>query len=57
MNDPAWGLSAEEKADFFASFFDQSIHPVFDNQRLGFPPNRSMEMLFYNQTWLEELGL
>lgn len=56
VDDPAWGLSAEEKADFFAGFFDQGVHPAFDNQRLGFPPNRSMEMLYYNQTWLEELG-
>ena len=32
------------------------MHPLFDNQRLGFPPNRSMEVLYYNQTWLEELG-
>ncbi len=56
VNDAYWGLSAEEQADFYAGFFNQSIHPVFDNQRLGFPPNRSMEMLYYNQTWLEELG-
>lgn len=56
MDDATWGLSEEEKADFFPSFFDQSVHPVFDNQRLGFPPNRSMEVLYYNQTWLEELG-
>ncbi len=56
LNDPTWGLTAEEQADFYASFFNQSIHPVFDNQRLGFPPNRSMEVMFYNQTWLEELG-
>ena len=56
MDDPTWGLTAEEKADFFASFIEQGVQPVFDNQRLGFPPNRSMEVLFYNQTWLEELG-
>ncbi|MEZ4732392.1 MAG: extracellular solute-binding protein [Caldilineaceae bacterium] len=56
INDPTWGLSEEEQADFFPSFFDQSVHPVFDNQRLGFPPNRSMEVMYYNQTWLEELG-
>lgn len=56
VNDPYWGLSAEEQADFYASFFNQSIHVAFDNQRLGFPPNRSMEVMFYNQTWLEELG-
>lgn len=56
VNDATWGLSAEDKADFYPSFFDQSVHPAFDNQRLGFPPNRSMEVLYYNQTWLEELG-
>lgn len=54
--DETWGLTDEDLNDFFGSFFDQSIHPAFDNQRLGFPPNRSMEVLYYNQTWLEELG-
>jgi multiple sugar transport system substrate-binding protein len=56
VDDAAWGLSEEDQADFYPTFFNQSIHPAFDNQRLGFPPNRSMEVLFYNQTWLEELG-
>ncbi len=56
VDDPHWGLTEEERNDFYDSFFNQSIHPVFDNQRLGFPPNRSMEVLYYNQTWLEELG-
>ncbi|HZD10232.1 MAG TPA: extracellular solute-binding protein, partial [Candidatus Binatia bacterium] len=56
LDDPSWGLSQETQDDFYASFFNQSIHPAFDNQRLGFPPNRSMEVLYYNQTWLEELG-
>lgn len=56
IDDPTWGLSEEDKADFYASFFDQSVHVLFDNQRLGFPPNRSMEVLYYNATWLQELG-
>ena len=56
VNDPTWGFSAEEQADFYESFFNQSIHVAFDNQRLGFPPNRSMEVMYYNQTLLEELG-
>ncbi len=56
IDDPTWGLSADEKADYFASFVEQGVHPVFDGQRLGFPPNRSMEVLYYNLTWLEELG-
>ncbi|HXF64198.1 MAG TPA: extracellular solute-binding protein [Caldilineaceae bacterium] len=56
LNDPKWGLSEEEIADFYPAFLEQGVHPIFDNQRLGFPPNRSMEVLYYNQTWLEELG-
>jgi multiple sugar transport system substrate-binding protein/sn-glycerol 3-phosphate transport system substrate-binding protein len=56
IDDATWGLSAEDKADFYQAFLEQSVNPLFDNQRLGFPPNRSMEVIFYNQTWLEELG-
>lgn len=56
LDDAKWGFSAEEQADFYPSFFDQSVHPSFGDQRLGFPPNRSMEVIYYNQTWLEELG-
>ena len=56
IDDATWGLTPEAKADFYPTFLEQAVQPLFDNQRLGFPPNRSMEMLFYNQTWLEELG-
>jgi multiple sugar transport system substrate-binding protein len=56
VNDPTWGLTEEEIADFYPVFWEQGLHPAFDNQRLGFPPNRSEEMLYYNQTVLEELG-
>lgn len=56
LNDPTWGLSAEEQAAFYQSFFNQSIHVAFDDQRLGFPPNRSMEMLHVNMSYLRDLG-
>jgi multiple sugar transport system substrate-binding protein/sn-glycerol 3-phosphate transport system substrate-binding protein len=56
LYDPDWGMTKEQREDFYQSFLEQGVHPAFDNQRLGFPPNRSMEVLFYNQTWLEELG-
>jgi multiple sugar transport system substrate-binding protein/sn-glycerol 3-phosphate transport system substrate-binding protein len=55
IDDANWGLG-EEKDDFYAAFLEQGVHGAFGNQRLGFPPNRSMLMMFYNQTWLEELG-
>ncbi len=56
INDPTFGLTAEEWDDFYPVFRSQSVHPLFDNQRLGFPPQRSMEVLYYNQSWLDELG-
>ncbi|OUC06537.1 hypothetical protein RY27_20430, partial [Litorilinea aerophila] len=56
VNSPKWGLSEEEQADFFPGFFNSDIFPSFGNQRLGFPPNRSMEVMYYNLDWLQELG-
>ncbi len=51
-----WGLSDDEKADFFAGFYSADVFPSFGGERLGFPPNRSMEMLYYNSDWLAELS-
>ena len=56
INDPEYGLSEEAVDDFYPTFLQQGVHPEFGNERLGFPPNRSMEVLYYNQSWLEELG-
>lgn len=56
VNSAKWGLPADEQADFFPGFFAQDVFPNFDNARLGFPPNRSMEVLYYNMEWLTELG-
>jgi multiple sugar transport system substrate-binding protein/sn-glycerol 3-phosphate transport system substrate-binding protein len=56
INSEKWGLSAEDQADFFPSFWDQDVLAVYDGQRLGFPPNRSMEIMYYNLDWLKELG-
>ena len=56
IDDPTWGLTAEDKADFFPAYLEQSVHAAYGGQQLGFPPNRSMEGLIYNITWLKELG-
>lgn len=55
VNDPKWGLG-DEVDDFFEGFINQDINQQFGGQRLGFPPNRSVEVLYYNLTWLKELG-
>lgn len=56
VNSPKWGLSQEEQADFFPGFFAQDVFPNYGNARLGIPPQRSMEVMYYNQDWLAELG-
>jgi phosphate/phosphite/phosphonate ABC transporter binding protein len=56
MDNPKWGVSEADQSDFFEGFFAQDVFPIFGNQRLGYPPNRSMEVLYYNMDWLKELG-
>jgi multiple sugar transport system substrate-binding protein/sn-glycerol 3-phosphate transport system substrate-binding protein len=50
-----WGLSPKDKADFYEGIYFQDIYPTFGNARLGFPPHRSMIVLYYNGDWLTEL--
>lgn len=56
IDDPTWGMPKADQEDFFPGFFKQDVFPSFDNARLALPPNRSMEMLYYNMDWLAELG-
>lgn len=54
VDSPKWGLSAKDQEDFFPGFLSQDLSGTV---RLGFPPNRSMEVLYYNEDWLKELGV
>ena len=56
IDSPTWGMPQADQDDFFPGFFYQDIFPSFNNMRLGFPPNRSMEVMYYNEDWLKELG-
>lgn len=56
MNDPVYGISEADQKDFVPAFFAQDVYPTYDNARLGIPPNRSIEVLYYNAEWLKELG-
>ena len=48
-----WGFTGGEMEDFFRNFLAQDL---YRGKRMGFPPNRSMEVLYYNVDWLRELG-
>jgi multiple sugar transport system substrate-binding protein len=50
-----WGFTEEEQSDFFPFVQDGDILPQFEG-RYGFAPQRSMEVLFYNEDWLADLG-
>jgi len=56
VRSPRWGHSEEELGDFFQGFLQSDVNPAFDNALLGFPPHRSMEVMYYNEAWLAELG-
>ena len=53
MDSPQWGLSPEERSDYAQAFLEQDN---LGGVQVGFPPNRSMELLYYNVDWLRELG-
>jgi len=53
MDSPKWGLSSTEKSDFVQSFLKQDF---VSGAQVGFPPNRSLEVFYYNVDWLSELG-
>ena len=51
-----WGMSKEVLDDIPPGFLTQDISSDFGGVRLGFPPRRSMEILYANMEWLNELG-
>ncbi len=54
INNPTVGLTDEEKADFYQSIFDSAT--IADGVRVGFPLSQTINVLFYNKTWAQELG-
>jgi ABC-type glycerol-3-phosphate transport system substrate-binding protein len=53
IDDPEWGLDAGTQADFYPVFWAQDTNR---SKRLGVPVYRSTSIIFYNQTWAQELG-
>jgi ABC-type glycerol-3-phosphate transport system substrate-binding protein len=53
LDDPQWGLSAAEQADFYPRFWQAG---QAGGLRYALPALRSGQFLFYNRTWARELG-
>jgi multiple sugar transport system substrate-binding protein len=59
VNDPVWGFSSDEQADFYPGFWSEDLvtgGTILTARRLGIPFYRSAYVLFYNQSWAKELG-
>jgi multiple sugar transport system substrate-binding protein len=58
VTDPAWGLTSNELADFYTVFWLEDVlaNDADQGVRIGVPYYRSAYVLFYNQSWAEELG-
>jgi multiple sugar transport system substrate-binding protein len=52
-----YGLSADDLKDYFQAFLDSDQNPQFSGERLGFPTQRSMDVLYYNADMLKAAGL
>ena len=53
VNDPIYGLSADDVLDFPPVVWDQEN---VDGKRFGVPAERTARFLLYNQSWARELG-
>ncbi len=56
VTDPAWGIG-KDLGDFFPGFISQDVNGQFGGKRLGFPPNRSIEVMYVNMSLLKSVGI
>jgi multiple sugar transport system substrate-binding protein/sn-glycerol 3-phosphate transport system substrate-binding protein len=56
VKDPKWGLG-KDLGDFFPGFISQDVNAQFGGKRLGFPPNRSLEVMYVNLSLLKSVGI
>src|SRR5215213_8276129 len=53
VNDPVYGLSADDVLDFPSVIWDQD---AVNGKRFGVPAQRTARFILYNQSWARELG-
>ncbi len=56
MQSKTYGLSDADLKDYFQAFLDSDANPQYKGERLGFPTQRSMDVIYYNVDWLQKLG-
>jgi ABC-type glycerol-3-phosphate transport system substrate-binding protein len=56
IHSKTYGLSDADLKDYFQTFLASDANPQFKGETLGFPTQRSMEVMYYNVDWLKQLG-
>jgi len=56
LQSKTYGLSQADLDDYFQTFLDSDRNPQFKGERLGFPTQRSIEVMYYNSDWINKLG-
>lgn len=56
INSSTYGLSQADQADIPKTFLESDANPQYKGERLGFPTQRSMAVLYYNADALKALG-
>jgi multiple sugar transport system substrate-binding protein/sn-glycerol 3-phosphate transport system substrate-binding protein len=51
-----YGLTADDLKDYFPAFLASDANPQYKGERLGFPTQRSIEVMYVNLDWLKQLG-
>ena len=54
LNDPAAGFSISEQNDYYSEILDDFI--IEGSIRPGFPFSQTIQVIYYNQSWADELG-
>ena len=56
VNSSQYGLTADDKNDFFPAFLELGKFPQFGNKLLTFPFTKSLELMWYNADLLQKAG-
>ncbi|HEX5417418.1 MAG TPA: ABC transporter substrate-binding protein [Chloroflexota bacterium] len=56
LQSKTYGLSQADLDDYFQTFLDSDKNPQFKGERLGFPTQRSIEVMYYNVDSLDKAG-
>ena len=56
LDSEKYGFTAADRADFFDAFLESDRQAAQGNQLMSFAHSRSMQVMFYNEDWLTEMG-